>query len=230
MGFWDTVKGNTNPMKSLVDKAQEAFNQVSVPQQPPTYDNQIAARQTRPMQVASMPTQAAQTRPMTGPEFTPISGVSLEQYAHLLALMSDCGEDEERCLMLAASQGVDAAAWAAAKEGWTARMADPALENRVSYAFLDFYSPAMDRKRGGKEPISLEEYTRIFAETSFRKDPLDASKPIDRLVVLKENSLTESLWNECLVYWSPKVSDAQNPVYQRYSQILRNEMQRLTGR
>jgi hypothetical protein len=229
MGFWDLVKGNTSPMKSLVDKAHEAHNQVSIPKTQ-SLGSSMPSMQTRPMQAASMPTQAAQPRPMTGPEFAPISGVSLEQYANLLALMSDCGEDEERCLMLAASQGVDAAAWVAAKEGWTARMADPALENRVSYAFLDFYSPAMDRKRGGKEPISLEEYTRIFAETSFRKDPLDASKPIDRLVVLKENNLTESKWNECLVYWSPKVSDAQNPVYQRYSQILRDEMQRLLGR
>lgn len=229
MGFWDIVKGNTNPMKSLVDKAQDALNQVSA-LQTQSLGSSMPSMQTRPMQAAAMPTQAAQPRPMTGPEFAPINGVSLEQYANLLALMSDCGEDEERCLMIAASQGVGAAAWAAAKEGWTARMADPALENRVSYAFLDFYSPAMERKRGGKEPISLEEYTRIFAETSFRKDPLDASKPIDRLVVLKENNLTESHWNECLVYWSPKVSDGQNPVYQHYSQLLRNEMQRLTGR
>lgn len=189
--------------------------------------NSVAARAA-----ASTATQTAAAAPkeipMTGPEFDPIAGVSLELYANLLALMSDVGEDRAECLAIAAKNGVGHDAWEAAKAGWTARMEDPALENRVSNAFLKFYGPALHRKRGGVEPMSLEEYVRLFAETSFRKDPNDPSQPIDREVVIRENGLTMAKWNEALVYWSPRVSDAQDPIFRQYQQLLKTHIDRLT--
>lgn len=213
MGFRDLFKGNpigslTDSIKSQIQAAQAAQQQSSAP--PPQ-------------------TPTPQALDMSGPEFEPINGVSLEQYAELLVEMSDVGEDEAGCIAIAEARGVARADWEAAKEGWTARMADAALENRVSHGFLKYYAPAMDCKRGGAEPISLEEYVRIFAETSFRKDPDDPSKQIDREVVLRENNLTSNRWNECLVYWSPKVSDASNPIYQKYSQLIDKEIKRLTS-
>jgi hypothetical protein len=210
MGFRDLFKGN--PIGSLTDSIKSQIQSAQTSQQ---------------QQHISTLSPPSQTPDMSGPEFEPINGVSLEQYAELLAEMSDLGEAEAACVALAERRGVARADWEAAREGWTARMADAALENRVSHGFLKYYGPAMDRKRGGAEPISLEEYVRIFAETSFRKDPNDPAKQIDREVVLKENNLSSSKWNECLVYWSPKVSDASNPVYQKYSQLIDKEIKRI---
>src|SRR5262245_21143281 len=124
MGLWDTLKtaAVTAVTQSMQQQAQHVATPAPVPG--PTVTQQIPP-------------------PMAGPEYQPIAGVSLETYANLLALMSDCGEDEARCLAIAAEAGVSREAWEAAKTGWTARMADPALENRVSNAFLAFYGPAL---------------------------------------------------------------------------------------
>ncbi|GEM_PF-2488599 len=216
MGFRDLFKGN--PIGSLTDSIKSQIQAAQVSQQASAVPPQVPTQTQTP---------TPQALDMSGPEFEPINTVSLEQYAELLVEMSDVGEDEARCIAIAQSRGVARADWEAAKEGWTARMADAALENRVSHGFLKYYSPAMDRKRGGAEPISLEEYVRIFAETSFRKDPDDPSRQIDRELVLRENNLTSSRWNECLVYWSPRVSDASNPIYQKYSQLIDKEIKRI---
>lgn len=217
MGLWDTLKSAatdaiTNATaRTIADTAQASVQAKAAAQMP-------------------QPQAAPAPAPMTGPEFEPVCGVSLQHYAELCAAMSDCGEDEAQCLAIADADGVTPEAWDAAKTVWTARMADPALLNRVSNAFLSFYSPAMDRKRGGQPPMTLEQYVRIFAETSFRKDPLDPSKQIDREVVLAEQGVPMNRWNEALVYWSPKVSDANDPVFPKYQQLIKAEMERLTGR
>ena len=212
MGLWDTLKS-----AAVTAVTQSAANAVSSSVQ--------ASAQSTTAQVA--PQQQSAPDPMTGPEYQPIAGVSLESYANMLALMSDVGEDEAKCLAIAAESGVSREAWEAAKTGWTARMADPALENRVSNAFLTFYGPALSRKRGGREPIELERYSRIFAETSFRKDPRDPSRQIEREVVLAEHGLTLSQWNEALVYWSPRVSDANDPAAREFGRIVQAESIRI---
>jgi hypothetical protein len=223
MSFWNKLKeGNFN----LLDAAKSVIESTQATTQSPTA---ASTPQPAPTQSAPQPAAHPNQVQMIGPEFNPISGVSLELYANLLAEMSGCGEDEARCLAIAQSQGVSREAWEAAKEGWTARMADPSLENRVSLGFLKFYSPAMDKRRGGVEPISLEAYTRIFAEMNYRKDPNDASKQIDREVVLKENNLTLDHWNQCLVYWSPQVSDASNPALRKFQQLLNQELKKYFG-
>jgi hypothetical protein len=213
MSFWKKLT-DFNPMEEVNKLAQSVITQTATPQAPA---------------VQPQPAPASQAQATNGPEFNPIQGVSLQQYAELLVLMSDVGEDDAACLAIANAQGVSHEAWEAAKEGWTARMADAALQNRVSLAFIGFYNPAMDKKRGGAEPISLEDYVRIFAETSFRKDPNERSKLIDRDVILRENNLTLNQWNQILMYWSPKVSDANNPIFPKYQQLIDHHIKRLSG-
>jgi hypothetical protein len=223
MSFWKKLQ-NLNPMEEVNKLAQSVITQAATPQQGATSAPQPPQQAYTPQAAQAPGTQPAA---MSGPEFQPIRGVSLQQYAELLVLMSEVGEDEAACLAIAARQGVSRDAWDGAKEGWTARMADAALQNRVSLAFIAFYNPAMDKKRGGKEPISLEDYVRIFAEVSFRKDPNDRSKQIDRDLVLQENQLTVNQWNQILMYWSPKVSDANNPIFPKYQQLIDSELKRL---
>jgi hypothetical protein len=222
MSFWKKLT-DFNPMEEVNKLAQSVVTQAATPQPSATQNTQA-----REPQAAQTPiNNPAANR--TGAEFEPIRGVSLQQYAELLVSMSDVGEDDAACLAIANAQGVSPEAWEAAKEGWTARMADASLQNRVSLAFIEFYNPAMDRKRGGVKPISLEDYVRIFTETSFRKDPNDRSKQIDRDIVLQENNLTVNQWNQILMYWSPKVSDANNPIFPKYQQLIDAEIKRLSS-
>jgi hypothetical protein len=143
--------------------------------------------------------------------------------------MCDVGEDAAACIAVAEANGVSRVDWEAAKDGWTARMSDPAMED-VRQAFVRIYGPAMDKMRGGQEPIRLEDFVRIFTESSFRKDPNDPSKLIDREVLLKENNLTGNQWNECLYYWTPKVSDPNHPRFRDYQMLLDQHIKRLSGR
>lgn len=220
MSFWKKLT-DFNPMEEVNKLAQSVVTQVATPQAAQPQTGQAYA----PQQTSAAPAQA-----MNGPEFNPIQGVSLQQYAELLVLMSDIGEDDAACLAVANAHGVSREAWEAAKEGWTARMADASLQNRVSLAFIGFYNPAMDKKRGGVEPISLEDYVRIVAETSARKDPNDPSKLIDQDVILRENNISLTHWHQCLMYWSPKVSDANNPIFPTYQKLVDYHFKRLSGR
>jgi hypothetical protein len=224
MSFWKKLT-DFNPIEEVNKLAQSVVTQVATPQPSQANGGQPQSAQNYAPQTAP----ANQAQAMNGPEFEPIQGVSLRQYAELLALMSDVGENDAACLAIANAHGVSHQAWEAAKEGWTARMADASLQNRVSLAFIAFYNPAMDKKRGGVEPISLEDYVRIFAETSFRKDPNDRSKLLDRDLILRENNLTVNQWNQILMYWSPKVSDANNPIFPRYQQLIDQQIKRLSA-
>ena len=59
-------------------------------------------------------------------QFEPIAGVSLTQYAKLCALMSKTQPHEtEKHAQIAAENGVNAADWEQAKNGWTALMMNP---------------------------------------------------------------------------------------------------------
>ena len=212
MGLWDAFKS------VAVNAAGQGFAQA--------VHTHVA---TKASDAAAQQQASAQMAPdvMMGSEYEPIFGVSLDLYANLLALMSDFGADEDRCEAVAAENGVSREAWEGAKSGWTARMADPSLENRVAKAFLTFYGPALERKRGGCVPMSLERYSQVFAETSFRKDPTDPFRQIDREVVLGEHGLSLGQWNEALVYWSPKVSDANDPAATTFGQLVQQASLRL---
>lgn len=136
----------------------------------------------------------------------PINGISLETYAKLIVMMSDCGEDEAACNKIAEQQGFSSESWKGAKEGWTAKMSDPTDMGKTAMAFMPLYQGELDKKNADKEPISLEEYTRIHSDMALRKDPNDSSKKINHEDVLKENNISVTKWGEFSSYWTPKVT------------------------
>ena len=129
--------------------------------------------------------------------------ISIEQYADLCALMADTGGDEAREVAIAEANGVSGADWLASKAAWTAKMSDPADQGQTALAFMPLYQAAQARARGGKEPCTLEVYTRIHAEMMLRKDPL--GNKIDYNLVLAEHGFTHQSWIECEGYWTPIV-------------------------
>ena len=131
--------------------------------------------------------------------------IAIEKYAELCVLMSDTGGDESKEFAIAEQQGVSADEWKASKAGFTAKMSDPADMGKTAIAFMPLYQAALDKRRGGGEPCTLELYSKIHVHMAFRKDPLDSSKKIDYNIVLAENGYTHQQWLECESYWGPRV-------------------------
>ncbi len=129
--------------------------------------------------------------------------IPIEQYAELCALMADTDGDEAKECAIAQAHGVSGADWMASKAAWTAKMSDPGDMGRTALAFMPLYQAAQARARGGKEPCTLEVYTRIHAEMMLRKDPL--GNKIDHNLVLAEHGFTHQAWLECEGYWTPIV-------------------------
>jgi hypothetical protein len=163
--------------------------------------------------------------------------IPIEKYADLCALMADTGGDEAKEIAIAQAHGVSAADWKASKAGWTAKMSDPSDMGRTAMAFMPLYQAAQARARGGKEPCTLEVYTKVHAEMAFRKDPL--GNKINYQLVLAENGFTHQSWLECENYWTPLVGADQilgqpNPKFnpelaQRFRTLMQQESDRIHG-
>lgn len=169
----------------------------------------------------------------------PINGVTLEKYAELYALMSDTAGDEAKEIEIAEANGVSGDAWKAAKQGFTARMSDPADMGKTALAFMPLLQEAQSKQRGGAEPCTLEVYAKIHAGMAYRKDPADPEKKIDYMVVLEENGFTHQQWIECENYWTPVVTkDESKPtLMERYDeakgmkfrQLVQEESDKING-
>ena len=161
--------------------------------------------------------------------FAPINRVSLEQYAELAALMAETGSDKGKCAEIAEANGISRTDWEAAQIGWTARMSDATLMGKVALAFMPLYQAAMDRKRNGQVPMSLEDFARISADAAFRKDPVDLSKQINLEIILVENDITRAQWLECNTYWSPRVNDPNDPASSKFRELMQQNSDRIFG-
>ena len=157
----------------------------------------------------------------------PIAGVTVEQYADLCAQMASTGEDTAAQAEIAAKNGVDEATWNAAKEGWTKRMSDPANMGKVAQAFMEKYQAAQAAARGGKEPMSLQQYAKITAEYSFEKDANGVQ--VDHHIILARYGLNVTQWGEVSGYWTPRVNDPADPSATTFRALLQSESDRIFG-
>lgn len=157
----------------------------------------------------------------------PIAGVTVEQYADLCAQMASTGEDTAAQAEIAAKNGVDEATWLAAKEGWTKRMNDPANLGKVAQAFMAKYQAAQAAARGGKEPMSLEQYAKITAEYSFEKDANGVQ--VDHHIILARYGLNVTQWGEVCGYWTPRVNDPADPSAGPFRALVQSESDRIFG-
>lgn len=160
--------------------------------------------------------------------------ISLEQYAELCVAMSDTAGDESKEFAIAEANGVSAATWKEAKTSFTSKMSDPADMGKTALAFMPLYQAALDKKRGGGEPCTLELYTKIHAEMAYRKDHNDSSKQIDYNIVLAENGYTHQAWLECESYWTPRVGSPDQPKWdpvlgQKFRELMQKESDRIFG-
>lgn len=163
--------------------------------------------------------------------------ISLEQYADLCALMADTAGDVTKENAIAAAHGVAADQWQEAKTYYTAKMSDPNDMGRTAMAFMPLYSAAQARARGGKEPCTLEFYTKVHAEMAFLKDP--TGNKMNHHLVLAQNGTHHQAWLECENYWTPIVGaptilGQPNPMFdpaqsQKFAALMQQESDRIHG-
>ncbi len=163
--------------------------------------------------------------------------IALEKYADLCALMADTAGDEGKENAIAAEHGVSPADWKEAKAGYTAKMSDPNDMGKTAMAFMPLYQAAQARARGGKEPCTLEFYTKVHAEMAFKKDA--AGNKMNHHLVLAENGTHHQAWLECEGYWTPKVgaptilgqpNDKFDPALAaKFGALMQQESDRING-
>jgi hypothetical protein len=163
--------------------------------------------------------------------------ISLEKYAELAALMADTGGDVSKENAIAEKHGVSAAQWHESKTGYTKKMSDPADMGKTAIAFMPLYQAAQAKARGGKEPCTLEFYTKVHAEMAYKKGP--DGKQMNHHLVLAENGTHHQAWLECEGYWTPIVGaptilGAPNPKFNAEKQkvfaaLMQKEADRING-
>ena len=148
---------------------------------------------------------------------TPIAGVTLEKYAELCASMKETGGDAEKCVAIAAQQGVGRDAWFAAQNGWNARMSNPATAGTVCIAYMPLYQAALARS-GPVATATFEEYVVMSAMINCLDKSLDRMYAHFGIDVYK--------WSQISTYWVDRlIKDPQLGV--AFQNAGKAEIQRL---
>jgi len=117
-------------MKQTVAAAPEMVEQA---QQMAANAQQMQAQQAAAAQQASQQEAAG----ATGPDFEPISGVSLEQFAEVSKGLAEVNYDQSQAPAIAATKGISGESWQAAVDGWNARIkANPAVAKRFNALYM----------------------------------------------------------------------------------------------
>jgi hypothetical protein len=72
----------------------------------------------------------------SGPDFEPIAGVALEQFAEVTKGIAAFNYDQSRLAEVAAARGIDPVSWETASQGWSSRMqVSPALAQQFNQLY-----------------------------------------------------------------------------------------------
>ena len=137
--------GMMKRMKDMKDMVNAAPGMVAQAQQMGAQAQQMAAAQQAAMQ-AQYGQQAGMAGGMagavgaapTGPDFEPIAGVSLEQFAAISKGVAAFNYDATKLPEIAASRGVSSVDWEDASRGWNDRIkANPAVAQRFNQLYRE---------------------------------------------------------------------------------------------
>lgn len=127
--------GMFKQMKDMKNVVNQAPDMVAQAQQMGAQAQEMAAAQQAAAQQAQQQAQdnAAAAAQAGGPDFEPVSGVTLEQYAEVGKELAAHGYDQSKAIEIAAGKGIDAESWQQAVDGWNARMqTNPAVGQRFN--------------------------------------------------------------------------------------------------
>jgi hypothetical protein len=121
MGLFKQIKD----MKNMVEQAPEMVNQaqqLGAQAQEMGAAQQAAAMQQQQAAMANANAAAAAGTATDGGDFTPINGVTLEQYASICKGLGAGAADPAQAHAAAGAAGISPADWDAASAGWGQRM------------------------------------------------------------------------------------------------------------
>ena len=145
----------------------------------------------------------------------PINGISLERFAEVSAELGDT-TDPDLEAEIVARHGLHRVDWEAAKQGWTARMADASLTGRVATAFAPLYQAALARRGGDAPSTSFDEFVAMSG----------AAKAFGIEGMLAHYGISMADWTQIAGHWTNQV--AQNPTqYGEYGMLVEQEGTRI---
>ena len=129
-------------MKDMKDMVSAAPGLIEQAQQMGAQAQQMAAAQQAAAQArmaqygGGQPGAFGQQAAPTGPDFEPIDGVTLEQFAAVGKAVAAYNYDGTKLPGIAASMGIPGPAWESASRGWNERMmANPAVAQRYNQLY-----------------------------------------------------------------------------------------------
>ena len=135
----------------------------------------------------------------------PIAGISLERYAELCVKMKDCGNDPDAWARVAAENGVDRASWEAARDGFTARMHDPATAGQVALAYMPLYQAALATYGGPVATASYEDYIEMSALINTDMQG-PQSRPTDFDSMYARFNIDPPKWSQISPHWVDRLT------------------------
>jgi hypothetical protein len=121
MGMFKQMKDMKNMVEQAPDMINQA-NQLGAQAQEMGAAQQAAAMQAQQQAMAANAAASAAGATTDGGDFSPISNVTLEQYASICKSLGAGAADPNQAHAAAAAAGIDAADWDTAAAGWGQRM------------------------------------------------------------------------------------------------------------
>lgn len=117
MGFFKQMKDAKQAVEAAPDIVSQGMQMSEQAQQ------MAAAQQAAAQQAAAQQDQAAdQAAEAGGPDYEPIAGVTLDQFAQVCKELANHGYDQSKAVEIAASKGISADGWQQAMDGWNERI------------------------------------------------------------------------------------------------------------
>jgi len=132
------MKDMVNAAPGMVEQAQQLGAQAQQMAQAQQAAAQAQMAQAQQMgQFGGLPGTQAGAAP-TGPDFDPIAGVSLEEFAAVSKGIAAYNYDQARLPEIAAARGIPAFNWDEATKGWNGRVqANPAVAQRFNQLYRE---------------------------------------------------------------------------------------------
>lgn len=144
MGIFRQMKDMKDMLDAAPGMVAQARQMGEQAQQMGAQAQQMAAAQQAAMQAQMAQGMAGQGvagqagMAPAGPDFEPVAGVSLQQFAAVSKGVAAYGYDPSKLVEIAASRGIPAHLWAAAHQGWNDRIkANPAVARRFNQLYRE---------------------------------------------------------------------------------------------
>lgn len=142
MGIFRQMKDMKDMLDAAPGMVAQARQMGEQAQQMGAQAHQMAAAQQAAMQAQMAqgmagPGMAGQAAP-AGPDFEPVAGVPLEEFAAVSKGVAAYNYDPSKLVEIAAARGIPAHLWAAAHQGWNDRIrANPAVARRFNQLYRE---------------------------------------------------------------------------------------------